>query len=67
MLGAADDSRWPVQTNWAALVARGVDEAGGQGWVTELAGSTEPLLELLANSDLRDAGGHEGRRRSCAR
>jgi hypothetical protein len=37
---------WP-RTNWTALVARGVDEAGGQGWVTEFAGSTEPLRALL--------------------
>jgi hypothetical protein len=40
-------STWPLQTNWSALVARGVDEAGGQGWVTELAGSTDPLVQLL--------------------
>ena len=43
-------NRWPVQTNWAALVARGVDEAGGQGWVTELAGATEPIVTTLQNS-----------------
>jgi hypothetical protein len=43
-------STWPMQTNWAALVAKGVDEAGGQGWVTELAGSTEPILTSLATS-----------------
>jgi MYXO-CTERM domain-containing protein len=41
---------WPLQTNWTALVARGVDEAGGQGFVTELAGSTEPLTQLLDSS-----------------
>ena len=41
---------WPMQTNWAALVARGVDEAGGQGWVTELAGATEPIVTTLQNS-----------------
>ena len=41
---------WQVQTNWLALVARGVDAAGGQGWVTEFAGSTKPLLDLLDNS-----------------
>jgi len=41
---------WPMQTNWAALVARGVDEAGGQGWVTEAAASTAPYVDLLRNS-----------------
>jgi hypothetical protein len=41
---------WPLQTNWTALVARGVDAAGGQGWVTELAGSTQPILQALDNS-----------------
>lgn len=40
---------WPVQTNWAALVAKGVDEAGGQGWVTEFAGSTEGYVVQLEN------------------
>ena len=38
---------WPLQTNWAALVAKGVDEAGGQGWVTEFAGSTESYVTQL--------------------
>ncbi|MCS6799454.1 MAG: DUF2330 domain-containing protein [Myxococcota bacterium] len=41
---------WPVETNWTALVARAVDEAGGQGWVTELAGPTMPYLDLLRAS-----------------
>jgi hypothetical protein len=41
---------YPIKTNWAALVARGIDEAGGQGWVTELADSTVQLKSLLANS-----------------
>jgi hypothetical protein len=36
-----------LQTNWDALIARGVDEAGGQGWVTEFAGSAEPLVQNL--------------------
>jgi hypothetical protein len=49
---AWDMTGWPVRTNWAALVARAVDEAGGQGWVTELAGNTTPLLSLLRNSML---------------
>jgi hypothetical protein len=43
-------SRFPIVTNWSALVARGVDEAGGQGWVTELAGSTSQLRQALENS-----------------
>jgi hypothetical protein len=41
---------YPTKTNWAALVARGIDEAGGQGWVTELAGNTVQLKTALANS-----------------
>jgi hypothetical protein len=41
---------YPIKTNWAALVARGIDEAGGQGWVTELANSTVQLKSLLTNS-----------------
>ncbi len=40
---------WPVKTNWTSLVARGVDEAGGQGWVTEYAGTTTSMRELLAS------------------
>jgi hypothetical protein len=46
----SDSDRWPASTNWAALVARGVDEAGGLGWVTELAGSTADIVSLLDNS-----------------
>lgn len=41
-------------TNWTSLVARKVDEAGGQGFVTEFAGSTEPFLELVRNSPVGD-------------
>jgi hypothetical protein len=41
---------YPMQTNYSALVARGIDEAGGQGWVTELASSTDSLVQLLDNS-----------------
>jgi hypothetical protein len=47
---ASDSDRWPASTNWAALVARGVDEAGGLGWVTELAGSTTDIVSLLDNA-----------------
>ena len=41
---------YPLKTNWAALVARGIDEAQGQGWVTEFAGSADNLKSLLMNS-----------------
>ncbi len=37
----------PLQTNYTKLVAEAVDAAGGQGWVTQMAGSTEQYLELL--------------------
>ncbi len=33
--------------NWPVAVARVVDEAGGQGWVTELAGSNAEWIGLL--------------------
>ena len=42
-----DPSTWPIRTNWTSLVARGVDAAGGQGWVTELAGTTTEMQALL--------------------
>ncbi|HJL02049.1 MAG TPA: DUF2330 domain-containing protein [Polyangiaceae bacterium LLY-WYZ-15_(1-7)] len=35
------------QHNWTTAVARVVDEAGGQGWVTESAGSTEDYVRRL--------------------
>jgi MYXO-CTERM domain-containing protein len=38
---------FPEETNWTALVARGVDEAGGRGFVTELAEPTAALAELV--------------------
>jgi len=38
-----------VSTNWPRLVARAVDEAGGQGWVTELAGPSSNYVGLLEN------------------
>lgn len=37
----------PLQTNWTSLVAREVDEAGGQAWVTEFAGSTDVFVDPL--------------------
>ncbi len=39
--------QFPVPTNWAALVASGVDAAGGEGWVTEFAGSSEPYAQQV--------------------
>jgi MYXO-CTERM domain-containing protein len=42
-----DPYTWPTLTNWPALVAKGVDEAGGQGWVTEFAGSTESFVTQI--------------------
>lgn len=41
-------------TNWTSLVARKVDEAGGQGFVTEFAGSSAPFLDLVRNSPVND-------------
>lgn len=38
---------FPIATNWAKLVAQSVDEAGGQGWVTEFAGSSAPYAEQV--------------------
>lgn len=38
---------WPALTNWPILVAKGVDAAGGQGWVTEFAGSTESFVTQI--------------------
>lgn len=38
---------FPIQTNWTKLVAQAVDGAGGQGWVTELAGASEPYAALI--------------------
>ena len=50
-------------TNWLSLVAQKVDQAGGQGWVTEYAGTTAEFLERIRSStpstqeatDARDA------------
>ncbi len=39
----------PLLTNWTKLVAAGVDEAGGQGWVTEFAGPTDSYAEQVRN------------------
>ncbi len=41
---------YPMETNWAALVARAVDAVEGRGFVTEYAGSTADYLDLLRSS-----------------
>lgn len=38
---------FPISTNWAKLVAESVDDAGGQGWVTEFAGVSAPYAEQV--------------------
>lgn len=43
-------NEWPMQTNWTALVARGVDEAGGRGFVTEMSGPTTNIAEQVRNT-----------------
>jgi hypothetical protein len=40
-------SPFVLQTNWPKLVAQAVDAAGGQGWVTEYAGASEPYAALV--------------------
>lgn len=45
---------WPMETNWTSLVARAADAAGGQGFVTEYAGSTASYVELLRASTPTD-------------
>lgn len=49
-----DDRTYPVRSNWTSLVAKGVDEAGGQGFVTELASTSLDLLERAKNSPAGD-------------
>lgn len=50
-----DPNSYPLKTNWTSLVAQGVDAAGGQGWVTEFAGTTTDLGYLL---DSQVSGGN---------
>jgi MYXO-CTERM domain-containing protein len=38
---------YPVQTNWASLVAQAADKAGGQGWATEFAGPSDAYAEQV--------------------
>jgi hypothetical protein len=40
-------SYFPAVTNWTQLVAKGVDEAGGQGWVTEFAGPSAAYAQQV--------------------
>lgn len=40
--------------NWTSAVAHAVDEAGGQGWVTETAGSTADYLSRLDSTTPAD-------------
>ena len=44
-----DRNAFPLRTNYASLVAQGVDEAGGQGWVTEFAGLTATYATQVQN------------------
>jgi hypothetical protein len=46
--------RYPNATNWTQLVAKGVDEHGGQGWVTEFAGSSATYAEQVGTQVQND-------------
>jgi len=43
-----------VSTNWPQLVAKAVDEAGGQGWVTEFAGASDDYATQVRNQVQND-------------
>jgi hypothetical protein len=45
---------FPIATNWPKLVAQAVDEAGGQGWVTEFAGPSAAYAERVRAQVLND-------------
>lgn len=45
---------FPIATNWPKLVAQAVDEAGGQGWVTEFAGPSASYAEQVRAQVLND-------------
>jgi len=53
--------RWPMRTNWTALVAQAVDEVGGEGFVTETAGATGPYLDLARNGPVPTPEAEEAR------
>jgi hypothetical protein len=50
------------RTNWAQLVAQGVDQANGQGWVTEFAGPSESYAAAVRTQVQNDNFGTEGDR-----
>lgn len=52
-----DPNTW--QTNYAALVARKVDENGGRGFITELAAPTAPLAQQVRDSFVPEWAGQE--------
>lgn len=56
---------FPLQTNWVQLVARGVDAAGGQGWVTEFAGASQPYTELVRQQVQNDSFASEENREAA--
>lgn len=45
---------WPAETDYLARVAREADALEGRAFVTEMAGSTTPLLELVQRTMPRD-------------
>lgn len=45
---------WPAETDYLARVAHAADELGGTAFVTEMAGPTAGLVELLQNTMPRD-------------
>ncbi len=52
-----DQARW--QTNYLALVARKVDDAGGRGFVTEMAGPTADLARTIRDGFVPEWAGQE--------
>lgn len=52
-----DPNTW--QTNYLALVARKVDENGGKGFITELAGPTAALAQQVRDSFVPEWAGQE--------
>ncbi len=52
-----DAQRW--QTNYLPLVARKVDDQGGRGFVTELAGASAPLAERVRDSFIPGFAGED--------
>lgn len=50
---------FPVATNWPQLVAKAVDAAGGQGWVTEFAGGSDSYAAQVRSQVQNDNFGTE--------